>query len=123
MPRQFKICALLDKKHWLPFHTMLADRRTTVDVAHDWTSRRGYRISRSAIGKYFQLFRSGSIRIPAFHVAAQGVGGARRQLHAWIDRLSDIQIVGLATFAGFVLTRASAKVAFGRVSKRVRMVV
>ena len=109
MARQLKISRVLLTRHWQPFHTMLADRRTTVDSAHAWIAKRGYKISRTSVGRYFRRFRSGSISLPIFSIAPIGEADARRKLHRWIDQLTGVHLVGLATFAGFVLTPASGR--------------
>jgi hypothetical protein len=45
---------MLRDEHRQPFHNLVRKPRTTVEEAHEWLTKRGYKISRLAVRTYFR---------------------------------------------------------------------
>lgn len=46
--------SILKDEHRQPFHDFVRQPRATVEEAHEWLTKRGYRISRLAVRTYFK---------------------------------------------------------------------
>ncbi len=102
MSRPFRLTTLLSDKHWHPFHALLADRRATVDGARDWLRRRGYKVSRGAVGNYLRIIRRSPRRALGCELAGKSDAELRRTLRGRAAQLADPELLTLALFAAFL---------------------
>ena len=50
--------SILRDEHRQPFHDFIRKPRTTIEAAHEWLTRRGYKISRLAVRNHFNAAAS-----------------------------------------------------------------
>jgi len=80
MPRKFTIYATIKDKDLRPFHELLSRRDVSVDAAHAWLRRKGYRFSRSTVGHYVRFRRDIASREMRLTVGCGSDSHTRRRI-------------------------------------------
>jgi hypothetical protein len=103
MARAFAIELRLSASDLYEFHQLASRRSFTVDAAHHWIAKRGYRVSHGACGTYLRALRSSALFDVRRIAGVPGDDARARNLIAQIAaRLIGDDLSHLVLFAQFL---------------------
>jgi len=102
MLRRSIIFKALSDRDLNAFHQLMFRRATSVDCLHGWLGKRGVRISRSAVGRYWKAWRD-EPRLNS--IGSRNEPPETREMGRLVGRLSKAQVRTLLDLAEFLAAR------------------
>lgn len=102
MPKHTLITDGLDDAALRDFHTLLDDRKVTIDAARSWLVERGLRVGRTAVGRYLFKYRSDPVRKLRDEMGLDGAADLRAMVWQITRRLVGNDLALLALYACYL---------------------
>ena len=101
--RHFRVLDILTAADRQRFHAMLDDPAWTINAAHAWMTRQGYRVSRGAAANYMRSIRRGALAELSRSMAGLSDASARTRIARILPRLRGRELIYLASQAEFMV--------------------
>jgi hypothetical protein len=102
MPSHFAVDDRLSDRDRAAFIKLIANARTTVQIACDWLQQRGYKVSHGAVANFIRKERRSAETPFAPKLATRNAAELRRQITEWCNQLPAGELAVVAGVAAYL---------------------